>query len=116
MRDPGTNEVTERRLWIDIMSSRTALPPIAKNGYNNNLKDINIPPIVPQGGRKRRQTKEQPDWKPERFAKFWDFYRTHKWVSEMGIADGKRPDDAMTRAEAFAMVHRLAEIGGIGKL
>lgn len=49
---------------------------------------------------------QQPAW-----------YDEHcKWVSDMGIADGQRPDNAMTRAEAFAMVHRLAEIGGISKL
>lgn len=32
------------------------------------------PPKAPQGGRRGREVKKQPDWKPERFAKFWAFY------------------------------------------
>lgn len=35
----------------------------------------NIPPIVPQGGRRKRaESKSQPDWRPERFAGLWDYY------------------------------------------
>ena len=40
-------------------------------------KNISSPPIVPQGGRrarKQKETKEAPDWKPDRFQGFWDFY------------------------------------------
>lgn len=136
VRDPATNEVTERRLWIDIMGSSDALPPIAKNGYTppaengdtpiakndvtpiakngykNNLKDINIPPIVPQGGRKRRQPKEQPDWKPERFAKFWDFYRTNTGRGESKQAairawDKLKPDDALIVEMGLALMEQI---------
>ena len=40
---------------------------------NNNI--LNNPPKAPQGGRrKKKEVKENPDWKPERFAGFWAFY------------------------------------------
>ena len=46
-----------------------------------NSKPENIPPIIPQGGsakkQKRGEPKKQPDWKPDRFAGFWDFYPRH---------------------------------------
>ncbi len=47
-----------------------------------NTKELNtIPPIVPQQGdsthkvsRSKRGPKAEPDWKPERFAGFWELY------------------------------------------
>lgn len=52
---------------------------------NNKIKII--PPVVPQGGRppgekKSRREKTVPDWKPERFEAFWNFYPP---------VNGKRP-------------------------
>lgn len=38
-------------------------------------KERDIPPIVPQGGRRKKdEPKRQPDWKPERFAGLWGYY------------------------------------------
>ena len=45
---------------------------------NNNL---NNPPKAPQGGR-RKKNKSAPDWNPERFEAFWNFYPP---------VNGKRP-------------------------
>ena len=46
-------------------------PPII--GINNITKQE--PPIVPQGGRRgKRSYRTAPDWKPERFEKFWKYY------------------------------------------
>lgn len=40
---------------------------------NNNLKSI--PPISPKGGgRERKAPKKEPEWKPERFKGFWEYY------------------------------------------
>lgn len=129
VRNPETNEVLERRLWVDLSTPPDAgedLPPIAengdtppaensgtppaKNGAENNLKIFNnIPPISPQGGRRRRATKREPEWKPERFAKFWDFYRQNVRPEDRLAAvrawDKLRPDD-----DLIAKIGRALEV------
>ena len=80
LRDPKTNEITERRIWLQMPEIRIeeAQTPMLKNGEGNNINKNNIPPKAPQGGRRtKREPKAAPDWKPERFAGFWDYYRTH---------------------------------------
>ena len=48
--------------------------PIGKKSEESN-KDSSIPPIVPQGGRRRKDAhKDAPDWEPERFLKLWAWY------------------------------------------
>lgn len=69
------------------------------------------PPKVPQGGRKRREPKEAPDWKPERFAKFWDFY-SHKVRGESKQAairawDKLKPDDTTIDQIAMALLWQI---------
>ena len=65
---------------------------------NNN---IHIPPIVPQGGtrkRKKKVAREEPDWKPERFHGLWAYYpdkgRKDKQAA-MDAWDELQPDDAL---------------------
>ena len=73
--------------------------PMPKNGEENNLSNnYNIPPKAPQGGRrKKREAKAAPDWKPERFAGFWEYYRTHCRGESKQAAirawDRLKPDD-----------------------
>ncbi len=38
----------------------------------------NIPPIAPQGGKRAKKSKTAPDWKPDRFSGFWDYYPRHE--------------------------------------
>lgn len=70
----------------------------SNNNEENNIQENNIhTPKAPQGGRRRRETKPAPDWKPERFAKFWDFY-SHKVRGESKQAairawEKLKPDD-----------------------
>ena len=72
----------------------------SNNNEENNIQENNIhTPKAPQGGRRGREVKSAPDWKPERFAKFWDFY-SHKVRGESKQAairawDKLRPDDAL---------------------
>lgn len=94
IRNPKTNEVIERRIYTGINPASFLPPPSPQKrgdpspqkcddpspqkrgveqytGFNNN------PPIVPQGGarvRKRKEPREAPDWKPDRFDGFWKFY------------------------------------------
>jgi len=140
IRDPTTNEIVQRRIWIDkpvIVDSPPAEDPetpiakngdtpiadfcytpiaengdtpIAKNGYKNNINNINnIPPIVPQGGRQRREPKKQPDWKPERFNKFWKFYpRGEAKQAAIRAWDKLQPSDELIETMAKALVKQMA--------
>lgn len=119
VRDEKTNEVQQRRIWVDFSTPQgmAGLPdpiakngdtpiaenggtPIAKNGEENNTREEYIlPPKAPQGGRRRRSPKREPEWKPERFAKFWDFYRENVRGEDRLAAvrawDKLRPDDEL---------------------
>lgn len=68
--------------------------PTAENPTELN-KDIQIPPKAPQGGR-RREAKEAPDWKPERFRGFWKFYpRGENKQAAIRAWDKLRPSDEL---------------------
>ena len=68
--------------------------PTAENPTELN-KDIQIPPKAPQGGR-RREAKEEPDWKPERFRGFWKFYpRGENKQAAIRAWDKLRPSDEL---------------------
>lgn len=93
----------------------TVLPstvlPSTENRPLVNKQDNNIPPIVPQGDvckkRTRAPTKDAPDWKPERFEKFWTYYRTHgRGENKQGAIrawDRLRPSDELIDTMARAL-------------
>lgn len=94
VRDPQTNEVLERRIWVDKPPLESAPPscgnphdpsgenphdPSCGNPHVEQSKEEfnNIPPKPPKGGRARKRSsgpKKAPDWQPERFAAFWKAY------------------------------------------
>lgn len=121
----ATESGSERRIYAGIFSVRvqgggidknvkTPLDEIVNRGVDENVKrgldEIvkqnnktmnNIPPISPTGGkraRRRSAPRKAPDWKPERFAGFWDYYprsaRQNK-QDAMDAWDELRPDDAL---------------------
>lgn len=74
---------------------------------NKYLKEI--PPKVPQGERRVRSPKwkEAPDWKPERFARFWSFYpREGRKDKQKAIRawDKLKPDDDTLKLMAEALI------------
>ena len=76
------------------------------------IKDKQNTPLPPKGERrvrKRAPNKEAPDWKPERFATFWEYYRTHaRKENKQGAIrawDQLKPDDAL-----LAVMGRALEI------
>lgn len=88
-RDEGTKQVVQRRIFTTAKLPTVAAPspinigegspikiedPPLQKPKENNTRDNNIPPKAPQGGRRRREVKKEPDHKPERFKRFWDFY------------------------------------------
>lgn len=56
----------------------STVKPLTENPTQINkdiINNLNNPPKAPQGGRrKKREPKAAPDWKPERFNGFWEFY------------------------------------------
>lgn len=74
-------------------------------------KDIqsNTPHNPPKGGRRARspEWKEAPDWKPERFARFWSFYpREGRKDKQKAIRawDKLKPDDDTLKLMADALI------------
>ncbi len=92
IRNAETKEVLQRRI-----STTAKLPSVSdtspikieegspikteesppEKSKENNTSNL-LPPKAPQGGRRRRETKEAPDHEPERFLKFWEFYPRHE--------------------------------------
>lgn len=91
-----------------VPPSQNLLPQVAKNCYQNNINN-NIPPIVPQGGRAAK-TKSQPDYKPDRFLKLWDFYphkkRGHK-SRAVAAWDRLHPEDKLIDQIARALLLQM---------
>lgn len=72
---------------------------------------LNKPPKAPQGGRKRRGPKQEAEWKPERFEKFWEFYRENVRGEDRLAAlkewDKLKPDDATIDQIAMALLWQI---------
>lgn len=138
LRDPKTNEVMERRIWVD-KPAVAEVPPPAKNG-NTPLADFDgTPPakngeendyislsnntlLTPQRGdackqpqkkpRRKSALKAAPDWKPERFNAFWDYYshqaRGENKQGAIRAWDKLRPDDDLIRLMGKALQQQIA--------
>ena len=78
--------------------------------YKGELKKDLIPPKAPQGGRHKRE-KSKPDWKPERLARLWDFYRTRcRGESKQAAVrawDKLKPDDDLIAVMGRALERQL---------
>ena len=104
-RDPETQEVLRRKIWICGPAGIAVPPPLKIEGENNNniiLTSKDSPYSPPAGdklARKRKQSngpKAAPDWKPERFQAFWDAYPCGKSKQAAIKAwDNLRPDEAL---------------------
>lgn len=95
-----------------LLDFPTTEKPLTENPTELNKdissKDNIIPPKAPQGERrKKREAKTAPDWKPERFAGFWEYYRTHCRGESKQAAirawDRLRPDDALIDQMGMAL-------------
>lgn len=86
--------------------------PTTENPTQRNTKSKEVskeePPIAPQGGR-RREPKEAPDWKPERFAKFWQLYpRGEAKQAAIRAWDALKADDDLLIVMGRALVSQMA--------
>jgi len=103
-RNPATAEPSAAEPLTDLS------PQINKDLNQERLKEE--PPKAPQGGRRRRRTTVwEPEWKPDRFNAFWEFYRTR--VCKEGRAQAVRawdklqPDEDTIEAMARDLKARL---------
>ena len=125
IRGPKGN-ITERRIWLaevhppigknaDTPPGKNAGTPIGKNAEKNNTSIEHIPPIVPQGGRRRKpEHKDAPDWEPERFLRLWQWYPHDKRGNKQRAIkawDALHPDRKLidTMAEALQAKSRTEE-------
>lgn len=79
----------------------------AKNGGQNNINNISIPPISPNGGERVRSA---PKHKPERFEKLWEFYPHDKRGNRSRAVkswDKLKADDDLIDTIARALVVQL---------
>lgn len=127
VRDPETNEVQARKIWITGPPGAAVTPSPEKSGEGSPEKSgeappknptenntsinnpSNIPPKAPQGGRRSRQPKKTPDWKPERFTGFWAYYpRGENKQAAIRAWDKLRPSDELIDTMAQALRRQVA--------
>ncbi|MBQ6358930.1 MAG: helix-turn-helix domain-containing protein [Clostridia bacterium] len=128
--DEATNQVLERRIWVDrgrylsrdpdvpppdfrergIPDSRDTPPPDFREEKINSIDELRkeAPQKPPTGGRRpkkpKRAPRKAPDWKPERFAGFWDFYpRSEAKQKAMDAWDRLQPSDELIDEIARAL-------------
>ena len=132
VRDERTNEVKERRIWVDH-PTETGTDPSCENPHDpscekshdpscenlhveqSKINSNSIPPIVPQnGGRVRKgkyagtAPKTAPDWQPERFAKFWKAYpRGENKQAAIRAWDKLRPDEGLMDQMSVGLARAL---------
>ena len=81
--------------------------PTKMSGSTLKNKKSNTPPKAPQGA--ARENRKTPEWKPERFEKFWDYYPRLQDGSKPARAravkawDKLRPDDTTIDQMATAL-------------
>jgi len=92
---------------------------IVKNDNPQEENNINITPYSPPEGdgavvtnkkptRRRRLSKPAPDWKPERFAGFWEYYpRGENKQGAIRAWDRLRPSDELIDAMAQALRRQM---------
>lgn len=89
-------------------------PPPDKNATpkknNRSIKKENNPPKAPQGAGADFVPKAAPDWKPERFAAFWDYFPLHKSKQAAIRAwDKLKPSDELLAVIGKALRRQIAE-------
>lgn len=92
--------------------------PMTENPAQQNKDCTNTPYSPPEGGsapakkkasRRGGSPKAAPDWKPERFARFWDYYpRGESKQAAIRAWDKLRPSDQLIDEMAAALVRQMA--------
>lgn len=106
---PDTGEVPPKNCstpkYLEGVPPKNCEDTLLKSNKRNNT------PLNPPKGKKRK-SKSVPDWKPERFEKFWAFYRDNARGEDRPRAvqewDKLRPDDQLIDTMAKALQAQVA--------
>lgn len=106
----------ENRTTAPSCSFPTTENPTTENRTQSSKDKLStIPPIVPHEGdgeppkRKRRATKSAPDYRPDKFARFWAAYpRGEDKQGAIAAWDELKPDDETMLAMSRALVRQKA--------
>ena len=108
----GVNPLSGNPVNFDGVTPSKLTPNPVKNGTQNKkeIRKENDPPVAPQGAGADFEPKKAPDWKPERFAKFWDYYPLHKSKQRAIRAwDKLKPSDELLAVIGRALARQIAE-------
>lgn len=108
----GINPLNTNPDKNDGVHRQKRLPNPDKNDGQNKKgnRKANNPPIAPQGAGADFVPKKTTEWKPERFAAFWDFYPLHKSKQAAIRAwDKLKPSDELLAVIGKALVRQIAE-------
>lgn len=133
LRDEETNQVLQRRIYPIVKSGRKAFPPPPVSGdtpplisegtspqtqgdpppenaeEKYKIKKQNIPPKAPRGASVCKKRKTMPDWKPDRFQRFWEFYpRGENRQRAVQAWDKLQPDDGLIRTMGLALMAQMS--------
>ena len=101
---------TRRRIYAGINPLQTPDKNVTPNKNNRSIKKENNPPKAPQGAGADFVPKAAPDWKPERFAAFWDYFPLHKSKQAAIRAwDKLKPSDELLAVIGKALRRQIAE-------
>ncbi len=108
MADDSVSPLTENPTTVNP----TTVFPSSENPTQRNTKSKEVPkeepPKAPQGGR-RREPKEAPDWKPDRFEKFWQLYpRGEAKQAAIRAWDALKADDDLLIVMGRALLSQMA--------
>ena len=104
--------VDDNPIKNDGVTPSKLTPNPVKNDTQNKkeIRKENDPPKAPQGAGADFEPKKAPDWKPERFAKFWDYYPLHKSKQRAIRAwDKLKPSDELLAVIGRALARQIAE-------
>ena len=109
--EKGSDDAETPDKNVSTPLTKMSVPPdknVTQNKKEN--KKENNPPKAPQGAGAVYEPKKAPDWKPERWEKFWAFYPLHKSKQAAIKAwDKLKPSDELLAVIGKALVRQIAE-------
>lgn len=88
-------------------TNRVETDKLKDNAYRQKLAEVDCKGILDYLG---VVWVDEPAKEPEKPSEVPWYAGDQKWVIEQGISDGTRPEDSVSRAEVWAMLHRMSGI------
>ena len=99
----------KRKTPVDEKRKRGLAEKRKQNNTELSVQGDNPPKAPPRGRRSHGEVKKEPDWEPERFKKFWDFYpRGESKQKAIQAWDKLRPSSDLIDTMAQALKRQVA--------